>query len=346
MVYEPRLSSKALSELCHRLALEADAGIDIRRTWQREAETARPRFRGQFAHVRDAVAGGDSLTEAMIGTGRMFPALMLEMVHVGEQTGTLGHVFARLAEHYRRQHQMQRAFLVAIAWPVFQLVAAIVVIGLVIWVLGVIAQRNDGRPIDILGLGLIGNRGLLIYVNLVIVFGLCLAGLIFAMRRGMLWTRPLQRTLIRLPGVGPCLRRLALARLTWALHLTLGAALDLRRVVPLVLRATGNDYYEQHTERAVALVATGHPLYQALGHTGAFPPEFIDALEVAEESGQTVESMERLSRRYEEEADAALRTLTTLLGFAVWAVVAALIIFMIFRIAAFYIGAIQGAGIL
>lgn len=343
MVFEPRLSSKALSELCHRLAVEADAGIDIRRTWQREAEQAWGRGHAAIAQIRDALAGGEGLASAMLQTGRLFPPLMLEMVHVGEQTGSLSQVFARLSEHYRRQYQRQRALLAAIAWPMLQLAAAIVVIGLVIWVLGIVARRNNGQPIDILGFGLIGDRGLFIYVNIIIVVGLCVAGLVLAVRRGMLWTRPLQRAVMRLPGFGRCVEKLALSRLTWALHLTLNVAMDLRRVVALALRATGSNYYERHTEQVVASVAAGQPLYKALAQTGAFPRDFLDALEVAEESGNTVEALGRLSRRYEEEADAALKTLTVLLGFLVWALVAALIIFMIFRLAAFYIGAINDA---
>ena len=67
------------------------------------------------------------------------------------------------------------------------------------------------------------------------------------------------------------------------------------------------------------------------------------ALQVAEESGRVVESMDRLSRRYEEEAELALRTLTVVAGFLVWALVAAIIIWMIFRLAGFYIGTINEA---
>jgi type IV pilus assembly protein PilC len=343
MVFERRLSSKALAELCHRLAVEADAGIDIRRTWQREAEQAPGLLHTPFVQIRDALARGESLASAMLETGQLFPPLMLEMVHVGEQTGSLSQVFGRMSEHYLLQHQRQRALLVAIAWPMLQLAAAIFVIGCVIWVLGIVARRNNGQPIDILGFGLIGNRGLLIYINIIVVVGLCVAGLVLAVRRGKLWTRPLQRIVMRLPGFGRCAEKLALSRLTWALYLTLNVAMDLRRVVPLALRATGSDYYEQHTEEAVALVAAGQPIYQAFRHTGVFPRDFIDALEVAEESGNTVEAMARLSKRYQEEADAALKTLSVLIGFLVWAAVAALIIFMIFRLFSFYIGAINDA---
>ena len=79
------------------------------------------------------------------------------------------------------------------------------------------------------------------------------------------------------------------------------------------------------------------------GRSGAFPSEFIDALQVAEDSGQMVESMDRLSRRYQEESEMAMQTLTKIAGFAVWALVAGLITLMIFRLAGFYLNTINNA---
>jgi type IV pilus assembly protein PilC len=342
MFLQPQLSNRALTDLCHRLAIETEAGIDIRRTWQREADSARGRFRRYFAHVRDAVGQGESLSVALAGTGGVFPPLFLEMTHVGEQTGTLGRVFHRLASHYRRQVQAQRLFLGAITWPMLELALAIFVVGLLIWVLGVITPAG-GQPVDILGFGLVGTRGLIIYTLLVMAVVSCIAGLVIAVRRGMLWTRPLQRALFHIPGVGPALERISLARLTWALHLTLNVAMDYRRLVPLALRATGNDHYIRHAGQITADVAAGRPLHVACAASGAFPGHFLDALAVAEESGQIVESMDRLSTRYEEEAESAVRTLAVIFGFSIALVVMALIAMLIFRLAGFYLGTINEA---
>jgi type II secretory pathway component PulF len=342
MLPQPQLTNKALVELCHRLAVETDAGVDIRRTWQREAESARGRMQPYMAQVRDAVAKGESLSVALAGAGTVFPPLFREMAQVGEQTGTLGRVFRRLEAHYRRQVQAQRIFLGAIAWPMIELALAILVIGALIWVLGVISRRG-GQPVDVLGFGLVGTRGLFIYINFLIVVGLCVTGLVIAMRRGMLWTRPIQRALMRLPGIGSSLEKIALARLAWALHLTLNVEMDLRRVVPLALRATGSDHYIRHTNQIVADVAAGHPLHEAFARSGAFPSRFIDALAVAEESGQTVESMDRLSNHYEEEAESAVKALALVLGVLVGLVVMGMIIVMIFRLAGFYFGTINDA---
>ncbi len=342
MLLQPQLSNRDLADLCHRLAVETEAGIDIRRTWQREAASARGRFRPYFEQVRDAVGRGDSLAIALAGTGGVFPHLFLEMAHVGEQTGTLGRVFHRLSSHYRRQVAAQRVFLGAIAWPMLELALAIFVIGVLIWVLGVIAGRG-GQPVDILGFGLVGTRGLVIYINFIVAVALCIAGLVVAVRRGLLWTRPLQRALVHLPGVGPALEKIYLARLAWALHLTLNVAMDYRRLVPLVLRATGNDHYIRHTDQITRDVAAGRPLHVAFAASGAFPTEFLDALAVAEESGELVNSMDRLSNRYEDEAEAAVRTLAVIFGFLVGLLVMGLIAVMIFRLAGFYLGTINEA---
>lgn len=341
MIPSPRLSNKALAELCHRLAVETEAGIDIRRTWQREADSARGRIRPYFAGVRDALGRGESLALALAGTGTIFPPMFLELVHVGEETGTLGRVMRRLERHYRRHVQAQRVFLAAIAWPMIELALAILVIGVLIWVLGEIARRQGGEPVDMLGFGLTGTRGLLIYTNIIMAIALLIGGLVFAMRRGVLWTRALQRALIRLPGVGPCLEKLALARLAWALHLTLNVAIDLRRIVPLALRATQNDRYIRHTDQVVAAVTAGQPLAEALGRTGAFPPGFLDALAVGEESGQIVEATGRLANQYEQEAETAVHVLAVLAGVAVFVFVAAVLIWLIFRLYGSYLGTIN-----
>jgi hypothetical protein len=53
--------------------------------------------------------------------------------------------------------------------------------------------------------------------------------------------------------------------------------------------------------------------------------------------------MERLSNRYEEEAELAVRTLSVAFGWLVGLCVMALIVLLIFRLAGFYLGAINNA---
>jgi len=341
MFFSARMPLKPLAGLCRRLATALTAGIDLRTVWAREAQQARAwTARQRLSLVGRAIDQGESLTDALPSTGDYFPVLFREMVEVGEESGHLGEVFAQLAEHYEGQVQLRRAFLAAIAWPLVQLAIAVVLMGFLIWVLGVIG-RMTGTTFDMLGFGLVGERGLAIYVGLLAAVGVVLWVCVRAASRAVVWIRPIQRGVLRVPVLGPALATVALARLAWSMHVTMNAGMAVRRALRLSLRSTRNARYTDHIEEVDAQIARGNSIHAAFCAAGCFPPDFLDALQVGEHSGKLVESMAHLSRQYQDQARAALATLTMLAGFAVWAMVALLIILLIFRIFSFYLGMLK-----
>jgi type II secretory pathway component PulF len=141
--------------------------------------------------------------------------------------------------------------------------------------------------------------------------------------------------------IGRTLQVLSLARLSWALELTYGSGMDLRRALPLALKTMQNAYYTDHIDQVSASIRRGEEIHEALAATGVFPPDFLDALAVGETSGRLTETLSNLSEQYQDQARRALQALTQIAGFAVWAFVASLIVVVIFRIARVYIGQIE-----
>ena len=343
MLFSPRIKLRNLAGLCRRSATALGAGIDVRTVWAREAErTARPTFgwcpaaRGRLRAVSEALHRGESMAEALAATGDFFPPLFRELVAVGEQSGHLSEVFAQLADHYEGRLQLRRVFLGAVAWPMIELAAAVVVLGFLIWIMGVI-----GHGIDPLGFGLVGNFGLMIYIAFLATVGVLFFLIIEAVRRGLVWTSPIQRAVLRLPVLGRALQTLALARMAWALHLTLNTDMDVRRALRLSLRSTRNARYTDQIKLIEAEIGAGNSIHAAFVAAGCFPADFLDAVAVGEQSGALVESMGRLSRLYQDQARTALAALNVLAGFAVYAVVALVIIVLIFRLAGFYFGTLN-----
>ncbi|QDU55738.1 type II secretion system F family protein [Aeoliella mucimassa] len=343
MLFSPHISGKRLSELCHHMAVGLSAGVDIRKVWQRETETASRRVRHDYERVLRRIKAGDSFAEAIRQTGGLFPSLFIEMVDVGERTGQIAEVLDKLSHHYKQRHELTRGFLVMLFWPLLQLGAGVMIIGLLIWILGAIgAKKMSGEPMDVLGLGLTGFWGMITFFSIVALFAVGVLVLVQATRRGVFWGPPLQRFVTRLPGIGKAIQTLGLARISWTLHLLLNVEMDMRKLVPLVLRSTGNDFYICHTDQMVADVAAGNPLYLAFANSLAFPPSFLDALAVAEESGQISRSMERLASQYEAEAESAMKIIAVISGVAIWICIGALLVYMIFRLFfVLYLGPIQ-----
>lgn len=328
MLFSPRITLSSLARLCRRLSTSLEAGVDVRTVCAREAEhalgmAARPRFR----QISDLVHGGDSLAEALATTEDYFPPLFREMTNVGEKTGHLAEIFARLAEHYEEQIRLRRIFMVAIAWPMIQLVIAVAIVGFLIWIMGVI-----NPDMDPLGFGLVGNRGLAIYLTFVTVVTVAIAFLIHALRRGVVWVRPVQKAVLRVPVLGKALETICLARVAWSLHLTLGVGMDVRQAIRLSLRSAHNARYTDHIRPIEEAINGGSSLYDAFFETRGYPVEFLDNIHVGEESGNLAESMQLLSRQYHERAAGAVKVLTMLAGLAVWAMIAAILIALIFRL--------------
>jgi type IV pilus assembly protein PilC len=334
---------KPLAQLCHRLATATHAGLDDRRIWQDEAKRARGAQREQVRQISEQLNRGVSISDAFARTGDYFPSLFRQLATVGDTSGRHAQTYQRLADHYDRQLAARQAFLGQLSWPLLQLGIALGVIGLLIWIMGILpGGRGPGSgPTDMLGWGLTGTRGLTIY--LAILAAICLGLLLIweASRRGVLWTRRMQTASLRIPGLGSALKTLALSRFAWALHLVLDTPMDLRRALPLALETTGYDHYRQHARSIARDIQQGQDLYSALAATGAFPADLLDAVAVGEASGQLVESMGRISREYNQRATLAISVLAQIAGYAVWLLVAAFIILMIFRLASFYINTIQ-----
>jgi type IV pilus assembly protein PilC len=345
MFFSSRMSHKQLAAFSKRMSISLLAGVDVRTACAREAKNASGyAARRHLTAVSHAVDQGRTLSEGLAATGDFFPPLFCEMVHVGEQSGRLGEVLKQLADHYQNQVTLRRNFLASITWPAIELFLAILIVGFMIWVMGIISEPNRA-PIDPLGFGLVGNDGLAKYAAFVAVVGIALAVVIRAVTRGMLWTRPLQRFILRMPKIGPALQTVALARLAWVMAQTMNTSMDVGRSLRLGLQSTRNARYTDCIEQVDAQIAAGNSIYEAFSAAGCFPSDFLEAVHVGEQSGNLVESMAHLSGVYQDEARSALDVLATIAGFAVWGGVAAIIVFLIFRLAAFYFGALHRAGL-
>jgi type II secretory pathway component PulF len=225
---------------------------------------------------------------------------------------------------------LRRQFRADIFWPVFQFVMAIGVIALMILILGLIAPAGS-TPLDPIGLGT-GVRGATTW--LLLVFGVIAAtgGGMHLLRRATRQSAAVDRFLLRVPAIGPCLEAIALARMCLALRLTLGAGLPVKKAVRRSLDATGNAAYPATYEEAAAALRRGDDLTTILRACRIFPSDFLDTVESAEEGGRVPEVMEQQARFYQEESSLRMRILTRVAGFGVWLLVAGLIIVAIFRI--------------
>jgi type II secretory pathway component PulF len=235
------ISSRSLIQLCHRVGTAVRSGVDARRVWEMEERHAAGPLKNAISEIRQQVAGGGTVAEGMHASGGYFPPMFVQMVAVGEQTGKLDEVLHRLAEHYEHLASMRRMFWIGVAWPLFELSFAVLVIGFLIFIMGIIGSFT-GNQTDVLGWGLVGTGGAITWF---VFCGLIAGGIALASQalfRGWFGPQPVLIAM-RIPVLGKCLESLALSRLTWSLALALDSGMDAHRSAAMAIRAAQNPYY-------------------------------------------------------------------------------------------------------
>lgn len=320
-----KIKTKILESMCFRLATGLNAGVDFRTIWQRETERGTPGHRQRMSEIFRSVEQGETFADAMEAQGDYFPSLTVEMVHVGEQSGRLGDVFQHLADHYASLRQLYRNFLSMIWWPVAELIGSIFIIALLITILGFIGEATNTEPIDVFGLGLSWQGNLTLFLGGVFfLFGSAFV-LVWGLLRGWFGSAPVAMAM-KVPVLGTSLKLLSLSRFAWSFGMAIEAGMNALRSTQLGLASTQNPTFMSFEDEILASLDQGRQFHEALGKTGVFPQDFLDVMETAELSGTLTESLNRLSKEYQERASAAFRTLSVIGGVLVMLMVGAMIV--------------------
>lgn len=317
-----------------RLAVALGAGIDLRRAWQMEMARVPAAWRPRMELVARALAEGNPLAESLAAAGDTFSPFVRGMVAVGDRTGHEAETLRELSAAIERGVRTERELRRSLAGPAFQLVVAVTVVGFLIFMAGMM-------PNDILGIGLRGVRGLVIY--LACVAAAIVAGRLLFSRAVADWRRHgvVRFVVDRIPVIGPASRAAEAAAWCRAASLASGAGLDVGRL--LTLASSVAPGLAVDAAAVEDRLRSGATLALALDAMGRFPIRVLETIAVGEATGNTSEVLDRIAGQLDDESRAGFEAAAKGAGFLVWAAVAGLIGLIVFRIFSFYLGAIRNA---
>ncbi len=338
------LPLKTLAHTCRSLSTMLESGIAVRQTFKFAAnKTSDGRCRAAMQEIAIRIAAGDEISKAMRDQAGTFPDLMIDMIEMSETTGALPEVLSHLAHHYENNLQMRRQFVSQIAWPMFQLVAAVLVIALLIVVIGMIGGDEKGPNLRGLVFGLTGVSGAVIWLTCTFG-GALLTWMSYQVAVRMFPAKEILDSIwLRVPVLGTCMRSFAIARFSWAYFLTAQTGMPVDRSLTASLKATNNGAFQNAGPELIGRIHEGEDFSTALAATQLFPEDYIHMVSVAETSGTVPEALNRLSPQFEDQARRSLKALTATFSGLVWGSVALFILFFIFRFFNWYVGMINDA---
>ncbi len=344
MLRNPQISWQALESLCRSMGRMLEAGVDIRKSIRTSGkQSSDNRLPRELEQISQRIASGRTLAESFQMSEPFFPPLFIDLVNVGEHTGNLPEVFHSLAKYYDSRIRQMREFRAGIAWPAIQLIAAICIIGLLIFILGLLPAQQDGKPFDVTGIGLYGSTGALTWFGGwgTVFFGGMVVGKL--LRNNTSWQVMLHPVILGIPVIGHCMRSFAISRFSWCFALTQQSGMSIKPSLECSLKATGNGAFIMAQPLIWEELSAGESITDALTASKLFTTEFLQFVATAEETGTVPEQLDRMSHLFEEDAQRAMKRMTSILSGTVWFIVAGIVIFFIFRIAMIYVGMLNDA---
>jgi len=248
----------------------------------------RGRLAGIVRRLREDVASGRTLTEAMKGYPEAFTPLHVAMVHAGEHASFLEEVLTDLSNFVERQDNLRNQVRGALIYPgvlvtVGIIVTTIMLVGFVPKFEGFFSDMKVPLPTQII----FALSRLLRHHKLVIICVLVLLVLgIVAFLRSTAGKRIWEKLKLRIPVVGPTLRVVAVTRFCRILGTMLANGVPILQALGIARDATGSKVLAESVDHATEAVRKGQPLAEPLRAGKLFPAEIIEMIAVAEESNQ------------------------------------------------------------
>lgn len=270
-----------------------------------------------FSRVHEEVVQGESLHNALGKQGRIYPALYVNMVQVGENSGTLDQVLQRLADFLEDQAKLKSRIQAAVAYPILMaLIGTGVLCFLVAFVVPKVTNmlKDLGQALPLPTLILIKTSGFLTaYWWLILIFlGLAVVAVVRYIRTDQ-GRMTVDRLALSLPLFGKLNLLIATSRFTRTLATLLHSGVPLLSALDITKNLMQNRLLRNALEDTAVCVREGEDLAAPLKRSGVFPPMVAQMAAVGERSGELENMLFRVADAYEHQVEMSMSGMLSLL---------------------------------
>jgi len=326
-----KVKAEDIAIFSRQLATMLGAGIPLVQAFEIVGNGhEKPAMQRLVLDIKSDVEGGTSLHEALAKHPLYFDDLFVNLVAAGEQSGALETLLDKVATYKEKSEAIKKKVKKALFYPAAVLVVAVIVsLILLIFVIPQFESLFKGFGADLPAFTqMVVNLSKFVQANglyMAIVAGGLGYAFFYFKKRSRKMREFLDRVSLKLPIIGPILKKAAIARYARTLSTMFAAGVPLVEALESVAGACGNIIYEDGVMKMRDEVATGQRLQRAMENTGLFPNMVVQMIAVGEESGSLDAMSGKVATFYEEDVDAAVDSMSSLLEPLIMAVLGVLV---------------------
>lgn len=310
---------RELINFCFHLEQLERAGVPIREGLADLRDSLEhPRFREVVAGLVESIEGGQTLSQAMALHPRAFSRVFVSLVQAGELAGRLAEVLQHLREALKWEDEIAAHTRKLLLYPAFVgsvvfAAAFFLMVYMVPQLKQFVASMGQELPPQTRALFFLSDL-LTRYWYGALLLPLLLAGGLAVLLHGSAAARQRWDTLkLGLPGLGPILKKLALARFANTFALLYAAGIPILDALRSTREVVGNRAIRRGLEKAEALIGEGRNLTVAFHASSLFPPLAIRMLGIGESTGSLDTALGNASYFFNRDVKESVERLQSLL---------------------------------
>ena len=269
--------------------------------------------------VKANVEQGATFSDSLRRHPKVFDPLYVNLVQAGEVGGILDTILQRLATYNEKAIKLRRQVRGAMVYPSAVVVIFVGVLSVLLgWVIPsfktIFKDLGASDELPWLTQVVISlSEAFIGYLPLVILAVVGLAIGIFYTYRTPKGKKVFHTIFLKLPVMGPVLRKIAVARFTRTLGTLLSSGVPILDALEIVARTAGNVVIEEAIMYSRSKISEGKNMAGPLLETNVFPPMVVQMVGVGEQTGALDAMLSKIADFYEEEVDVAVAALTSLI---------------------------------
>ncbi|MCW8400342.1 type II secretion system F family protein [Legionella sp. PATHC038] len=314
-----KIKSGDITVFSRQLATMIESGIPLVQSFDIVAKgQSNKRLKELIENIKHDVETGLTLSEALMKHPAHFNELFCNLVEAGEKSGSLDIMLDKVATYKEKIETIKKKIKKALTYPMAVMVVALIVTtGLLIFVVPQFESLFKGFGADLPAMTqAVVSMSKFFQSFWYLIFGALGGGIyafIYAEKHSPQFAQNVDRTLLKLPVIGPIIEKAAIARFSRTLSITFAAGLPLVEALKSVAGATGNIIFAKATDQIREEVSTGQQMNKAMENTQLFPNMVIQMVAIGEESGALEKMLSKVADFYEEDVDNAVDSLSSLL---------------------------------
>ncbi|WP_415912742.1 type II secretion system F family protein [Neptuniibacter sp. QD37_11] len=291
------------------------AGVPITRCFRGIANTTKknPYFCDALNHIADELEKGNQLSTCLNMYPKIFNALYVNMIHVGENTGQLDQAFTQMHQYLTLERQTVRSVKSAVRYPLFVFGAIGIAIAILNWfVIPAFAEvfHSFGNELPWQTQVLIGVSDFFVEFWYVVVGTFIGLGVSYFKWKKTESGRYLNdKWALSAPLIGKVLNKITLGRFSRTFAIMMKAGISIEKALVIVGNALDNRYIGDKVSSLRTYIEQGESVLAACTKADLFSELVIQMIAVGEETGRIDEMLEEAASYYEEEVEYDLKAL-------------------------------------